>query len=141
MKGKEKILANSVSGVLILEICFYGNHGVCIFNHSHILPTAEKFANEERQKIKNGKDIKWKYSWREHLENTKSDLAKNYHRFNLTESDVTAYVRVDDYVLSCYNTPKVLEKLGVEEISKKHLAKHLLTMWIENTGLRIGLND
>jgi len=141
MTGKEKILANSVSGILMLEICFYGQHGVCIFNHSHILPTAIRYAEEEKRKIENGKTVNYRHSWRENLQSINSDLAKNYHKFNLTESGIVAYVRIDDYVHSVYNSDKALAKLGVEAISKKQLAKHLLTMWIENEGMRVGLND
>lgn len=141
MTGKEKILANSISGILMLEICWYGSHGICMFNHSHILPTARRYADEETRKIANGKTINFRHSWREHLQSVNADLAKNYHKFNLTESGVIAYIRLDDYVHEMYNKPFVLAKMGIETLSKKHLAKHLLTMWIENEGVKVGLNE
>lgn len=137
----EKIKFYSCGGFLVLRIEWYGQHGVCYFCESSNAAFVESQAANEQAAISKGKSIPFKFSWRERWEQLRADYNENYHAFNLSKSSVVAYVSVCDITLEMYNNPKVLARLEVEVLTKKHLAKYLLTHWIEKEGIKVNFNE
>lgn len=126
-----RVRDESVRGLLVLEFAMFGEHGVMCTNGSSSFAFVEMQAANEQCLPVDNRPI-WSRSWAKEWEEKRKDLATNYTAFNLTESKVIAYIQVDSYCLEVYNTEKVLFRLGIEVLTKKHLSRFLLEKWIKN---------
>jgi len=134
--GAEKVKFWAIGGFLLLDIYWYGEHGMAFHVCSGYAAHAEASAANEQASIAGGKDIPYRNSARQHWEHIRADLHDNWDNFNLTQSSVVAYVRVCTVTLDMFNSPEYLQKWGLEEVSRKHLAKKLLTQWINEKSIR-----
>lgn len=126
-----RALDESVRGFLVLEFAMFGEHGIMCTNGSSSFAFVEMQAAIEQALPIDNRPV-WSRSWVAEWEGKKKELATSYTAFNLTASQVIAYVQVDSYCMDVYNRQAVLDKLGVEVLTKKHLSRFLLEKWLKN---------
>jgi len=119
MDEKERILSESFNGYLVLEFDM-GLHGIHCYNGSHMLGyTCREAEIEENTLDELAIRKKGRASWRARKREVFEDFLKNYEKFNLTKSGVTAFVKVNTS-----DPDKVT--------NRREFALKLLTHWIKS---------
>lgn len=117
--SKDRVREASVNGYLVLEFEM-NEHGLLCYNQSHFWGyTCREAEIEENTLSETAIRRKGKGSWRYHKQDLFERYIKAYERFNLTQSNVTAFVLVTNYA------PDYIA-------NKREFALKCLTNWIKH---------